>query len=76
MIADSIVDTDDPDHFSVAKYGQVADITVRHDCRYFADRMFGGTGNDIAGHGRRNKATLALEALLDGEGEAVTRKGH
>ena len=25
-------------------------------------------------HGSRNKATLALEALLDGEGEAVTRK--
>jgi hypothetical protein len=25
-------------------------------------------------HGSRNKATLALEALLDGEGEAITRK--
>ena len=27
-------------------------------------------------HGSRNKATLALEALLDGEGEAITRKAH
>ena len=25
-------------------------------------------------HGSRNKATLALEALLDDEGEAITRK--
>lgn len=25
-------------------------------------------------HGSRNKATLALEALLEGEGEAITRK--
>jgi len=25
-------------------------------------------------HGSRNKATLALEAILDGEGEAITRK--
>lgn len=31
-------------------------------------------GNTGRPKGTRNKATLALEALLDGEGEAITRK--
>jgi hypothetical protein len=35
-----------------------------------------GTSGNPAGRplGSRNKATIALEALLDGEGEAITRK--
>jgi hypothetical protein len=37
----------------------------------------GQSGNPIGRpHGSRNKATLALEALLDDEGEAITRKAR
>ena len=51
----------------------MSDNTVRNNAEKTRGRPF-GAGNPGRPKGARNKATLAAEALLDGEAEILTRK--